>query len=79
MRKYNTDNHYLKNHASQQERKKRFTYYCDACCFGTGSISDNAKHINFPQHKRLLEAYETIQKKLDTIEKHDKKVERNTE
>lgn len=51
-RKENTENHYLKNHASEQERKKRFKYYCDLCNFGTKSNSDNAKHINSIHHKR---------------------------
>lgn len=62
--KHNRDNHYLKQHASEQERKKHFSYYCDACCFGTKSISGNKHHINSVDHNRRIGPYLEIQKKL---------------
>lgn len=52
--KYNRDNHYYKNHATEKERKEHFAYYCETCRFGTKSISDNETHINSSRHKRLV-------------------------
>ena len=65
--KYNRDNHYLKNHATEEERKKHFPYYCDACCYGTKSTADNANHIKSVQHNRLMKPYLETQKKLQSI------------
>mgnify|MGYP003385901201 CR=1 FL=1 len=57
----NLTNHYLKNHADEKERKEKFKYYCDECCFGTFSISDNAKHIKSKMHKRRDTHYKSLQ------------------
>lgn len=65
--KYNRDNHYLKNHATEEERKKHFPYYCDACCYGTKSLSDNNYHIKSVQHNRLIKPYLETQKKLQNM------------
>lgn len=65
--KYNRDNHYLKNHASEEERKNKFTYYCEACCFGTMSNKDNASHTKTTQHIRLMKIFQETQKKLQNM------------
>jgi hypothetical protein len=45
--------HYLNNHATQEERKNKFKYYCEACDFGNYSKSlfklhMEAKHCSLP-------------------------------
>jgi hypothetical protein len=57
----NLTNHYLKNHADEKERKEKFKYYYDECCFGTFSVSDNAIHINSKYHKRRDAHYQSQQ------------------
>lgn len=44
--------HKLNNHASKEERKKEFKYYCDKCDFGVFTESSMNLHNNSKGHLR---------------------------
>ncbi len=45
--------HYLNHHASKEERKKEFKYYCDVCDIGAFAEEIFKKHENSLRHKNL--------------------------
>lgn len=49
--KMNYLNHYLNNHATLEERREQFKYYCITCDFGCFVESIFNKHINTSKHK----------------------------
>jgi hypothetical protein len=61
--KYLTDNvvnlkqHILNSHATKEERKKGFKYYCINCDFGTFSISAFELHNKTDKHKNYEEYF----------------------
>ena len=44
--------HTLTEHSTKEERKEKFTYYCDLCDFGTFSKDTHEIHLNTNKHKR---------------------------
>lgn len=44
--------HKLNEHASIEERKKEFRYYCENCDYGTFSIDLYNRHIQTDKHKK---------------------------
>ena len=53
LNKNNYLTHKLNNHATKEERKTQFKYYCDKCDFGVFTESSYQKHITSLRHKRL--------------------------
>ncbi len=49
------ETHYLTNHASEEERKEKYKYYCDKCLYGSMSVTGWRKHQETRMHKRILE------------------------
>lgn len=45
--------HYLNHHASKEERKKEFKYYCETCDIGAFAEEIFKKHQNSTKHKYL--------------------------
>ena len=57
---YNTNNyslmlkHILNKHATKEERKEKFKYYCDLCDFGTFSKDTIEVHNSSEKHKTFI-------------------------
>lgn len=49
--KLNYEMHLLNNHSSKEEKKKKFTYYCEVCNFGTFGKTFFDKHLQTNKHK----------------------------
>jgi hypothetical protein len=47
--------HVLTNHSTSEERKARFTHYCDQCDVGTFSTKLHARHCETKKHKFNIE------------------------
>jgi len=50
--------HILDNHATHEERKKIFSYYCKYCDTGTFSSSTWNNHISTKKHKKMEESHD---------------------
>jgi hypothetical protein len=46
--------HILNNHSTKEEKKIKFTFYCEECSFGTFGKSYFAKHLETIKHKRRV-------------------------
>jgi len=49
--------HYLFNHASEEERKKEYKFYCDFCKFGCMSKHAYDRHKNTKKHQLIYELW----------------------
>jgi len=47
--------HILNEHATKDERKKDFKYYCEFCDYGTFSVDFINKHTETEKHKNFAE------------------------
>jgi hypothetical protein len=50
-KEHNYFTHFLHNHATKEEKKLKFRFYCDNCDFGTFTESEYNKHVNTNKHK----------------------------
>jgi hypothetical protein len=48
---HNDKIHYLNNHASIEEKRKEFKYFCETCNSGTFSLTEYKKHLERKTHK----------------------------
>lgn len=54
--KNNFKTHYLRHHASKDERKAQFKHYCETCDHGTFSAREKNTHLNSNVHKTRADA-----------------------
>ena len=52
--------HYLFNHASEEERKKEYKYYCDKCLYGSMTVHGWEKHLETKKHKIMLDLIRSL-------------------
>ncbi|ATZ80149.1 hypothetical protein BMW23_0088 [Bodo saltans virus] len=52
--------HVLNNHADKNERKIKYTYYCEYCDYGAFSEKHYKKHLITTKHKQMLELIKNI-------------------
>ena len=58
----NFNTHKLNNHATKEERKKEFKYYCDLCDFGVFAESAYITHNESVVHKKIYDIVKKLQK-----------------
>ena len=49
--------HRLNNHSSDEEKKEKFTFFCEYCKVGTNTKSQYDKHLESNKHKKIYKYY----------------------